>query len=187
MVRKLIEWGEPSELQNAKGYPLFKEVELEWSRPTLWTIDQSVPDFDTNDPFLYILLRNHGNLSEKNKIEYVGLTVSPRTRFGNHPKARGIRDKRGETLFSYAPIIMKGKNNKGRTKQTLEEIEHLLIWALPFDLANEKKQFTLPGLGSKGGNAWHIFNSGFRFSGRMPREIIYPWMLVEHGRDRSAK
>ena len=67
MVRKLIEWGEPSELQNAKGYPLFKEVELEWSRPTLWTIDQSVPDFDTNDPFLYILLRNHGNLSEKNK------------------------------------------------------------------------------------------------------------------------
>lgn len=186
-MKNLADWGDPSELQNSAGYPLFQEVELKWSKPTLWQVDQSVPDFDTNDPFLYILLRNHGNLSTKNKIEYVGLTIAPRSRFGNHPQAREIRNKRGETLFSYAPIIMHGKNKAARTKRTLEEIEHLLIWALPFDLENEKKQFTLPGLGSKGGNAWHISNTGFRFSGRMPRKIIYPWMVVEHGRDRSAK
>lgn len=184
---KLVDWGDPSGLENSAGYPLFKEVELNWSKPTVWAVDQSTPDFEGYEPFVYILLRNHGNSHTKNNIEYVGLTVSPRTRFGNHEKARSIRDKRGETLFSYAPIVMLGKNKAARTKQTLEEIEHLLIWALPFDLENEKKQFTLPGLGANGGTAWHISNQGFRFSGRMPREIVYPWMAVKFGRDRSEK
>jgi len=82
---------------------------------------------------------------------------------------------------------MKGRNKAGRTQKTLEELEHLLIWALPFDLVNEKKQFTLPGLGKNGGTAWHIHNKGYRFNGRMPKEIVYPWMMIEHGRDRSLK
>ena len=68
----------------------------------------------------------------------------------------------------------------------MEEIEHLLIWAL--DPANNtNKNYTLPGMGQRRGNAWHIKNSGYRFAGQMPREIVFPWMLVKVGRDRSKK
>ena len=30
-------------------------------------------------------------------------------------------------------------------------------------------------------------NKGYRFSGRMPREIVYPWIMLKWGRDRSQK
>jgi hypothetical protein len=36
-------------------------------------------------------------------------------------------------------------------------------------------------------NAWHLENIGFRFAGQMPREIVFPWMLVKPGRNRSQK
>jgi hypothetical protein len=65
-------------------------------------------------------------------------------------------------------------------------LEHLFIWSLWPEL-NEKKTSTLPGMGSKPGRAWHIMNEGHRFAGRMPREIVYPWMLIKPGRDRSSK
>jgi hypothetical protein len=45
----------------------------------------------------------------------------------------------------------------------------------------------MPGFGTQGGSAWHILNTGYRFRGQMPREIIYPWMLVKPGRNRSAR
>ena len=131
---KLADWGDPSDIQNAAGNKLFKKVELNWSKPSLWCDDEAKPSFDTSEPFLYTLLRNHWKSNKKNNIVYVGLTKSPQTKFGNHRTAREIRDRRGETLFSYAPIIMKGRNKAGRTQKTLEELEHLLIWALPFDL-----------------------------------------------------
>ena len=54
----------------------------------------------------------------------------------------------------------------------LEEIEHLLIWAVDEHLENERKMFTLPGMGSNGGEAWHIRNTGYRFSGRMPNRPL---------------
>ncbi len=68
----------------------------------------------------------------------------------------------------------------------MEEIEHLLIWALdpPY---NDRKNYTLPGMGKHRANAWHLENIGFRFAGQMPREIVFPWMLVKPGRNRSQK
>jgi hypothetical protein len=177
-----------SDIQNSAGNPLFKKVELNWRKPTIWEKGTNKPEFDESGAFLYALVRNHGNSSQKDKIEYIGLTRSPKTRFGNHETAREIVAKRGEVKFTYAPIeITRGKNSIVKLKSALEELEHLLIWAVPDDLWNDKKVFTLPGMGSNGGSAWHIKNTGYRFSGRMPREIIYPWMLVVHGRDRTMK
>jgi hypothetical protein len=70
----------------------------------------------------------------------------------------------------------------------LEELEHLLIWAVPGEyLENDRKQFTLPGMGAHRGHAWHVRNTGYRFSGQMPHEIVYPWMMIRAGRDRSRK
>lgn len=186
---KQADWADDvSEIQNSAGNPLFKTVELEWSRPKIWSKDMRVPDFDTEEPFLYALVRNHGNSKTKDHIEYIGLTKSPSTRFGNHKTAKAIVNKRGSVGFSYAPIdFIKGKNKIDRVSRALEELEHLLIWAVDDELENQKKMFTLPGLGINGGNAWHILNKGYRFSGRMPMEIVFPWMLVRPGRDLTLK
>lgn len=146
------------------------------------------PQFEGNDPFLYILLRDHGNARTRDQIVYVGLTRSPGTRFGNHQRAKAIVARRGTVRFTYAPIDFRGRNRVERVSRALEELEHLLIWAVPGrHLENEKKQFTLPGLGSRGGSAWRVYNKGYRFSGQVPIEIVYPWMLIKPGRDRSTK
>ena len=179
---------EVAKVCNAQENPLFVQARLHWSTPTLWKKDDRIPSFETNEPFLYALIWNHGKSSSKNHIKYIGLTTSPKTRFGNHETAKGIVQQRGQTHFSYAPIdFISGKNKIDRVGKALEEIEHLLIWALPNELHNQRKQYTLPGNGKNRGNAWHIFNTGYRFSGRMPREIVFPWMLVKPGRDRTKK
>lgn len=187
---KLSQWaGHPAYLENAAGNPLFKEVELNWRKPTLWGKSQRVPDFEHDKAFLYILLRDHGNSRQRDQIVYVGLTASPLTRFGDHKKAKQVVKQHGTVRFTYAPIdFVQGRNRVERLKRALEELEHLIIWAVPDRyLRNEKKMFTLPGMGSNGGNAWHVRNTGYRFSGQMPREIVYPWMMIAPGRNRSLK
>jgi hypothetical protein len=175
-------------VQNAAGNPLFKQVELDWSKPTLWTNDMRLPECDCSDPFLYALVRNHENSKTTDHIVYIGLTTAPASRFGNHPTAKKIVARKGKVGFSYAPInFITGKNKIERLSYALEQLEHLLIWAVDEHLENEKKMFTLPGMGANGGEAWHITNTGYRFSGRMPREIVYPWMLVKNGRKSYEK
>ncbi|MBX3452714.1 MAG: hypothetical protein KF777_24475 [Planctomycetaceae bacterium] len=186
---KAADWADkPEDVCNAADQPLYKTAELRWSRPTIWAKEQRLPKFDTDEPFLYALIRNHGNSQTRDHIEYIGLTKAPKTRFGNHKKAKAIVNKRGSVKFSYAPVdFIRGRNRIERIGRALEEIEHLLIWAVPDHLENEKKQFTLPGMGKNGANAWHIKNSGYRFSGWMPREIIFPWMLMRARPDQTAK
>lgn len=186
---KPVDWADAVEdICNASDYPLFKRVDLFWQKPTLWKKGQAKPTFETDEPFLYALIRNHGNSSTRDHIEYVGLTKAPQTRFGNHTTAKGIVGERGSVMFTYAKLdAIKGRNRLKRVHTALEEIEHLLIWAIGSELRNEKKQFSLPGMGANGGNAWHIVNNGYHFAGRMPKEIIYPWMLVRNGRDTTSK
>jgi hypothetical protein len=113
---KLAGWGENvSDIQNAGGNPLYKTVELKWSSPTIWRKQDRCPSFDTSEPFLYTLIRNHGSSMTKDHIVYVGLTTSPNTRFGNHKKARAIVKMRGEVKFSFAPIdFIRGRNRIDR-------------------------------------------------------------------------
>ncbi|VFU10487.1 hypothetical protein [Methylocella tundrae] len=187
---KIVQWNDAvSKVCNSRDNPLYKEAGLHWSRPTIWAKEDSEPRFDTEKPFLYSLVRNHGKSLTKDHIVYIGLTTAPRSRFGNHETAHEIVKKNGQVKFSYAPVdFISGKNRIERIGKALEEIEHLLIWAVRSkDMCNERKCFTLPGMGKNGGNAWHIFNTGYRFCGRMPREIVFPWMIAKLGRDRTAK
>lgn len=187
---KPAEWGASiADVTNAADNPLFHEVELYWEKPTPWEKGQRLPTFNTDRPFLYILMRDHPRSLTKDRIEYIGLTTSPRTRFGNHSKAKEIVRKSGKVLFSYAEIeFITGRDKLRRQTQALNELEHLLIWAVPPTyLENIKKWHTLPGMGQNGGEAWHVKNKGYRFRGQMPREIIYPWMLVRPGRDRFTR
>lgn len=180
--------GETEDVQNAAGNPLHKMVSLQWCRPRQWRKGEAAPIHDEDEPCVYALVRNHGNARSKDNIVYIGLTKNPQTRFANHPTAKRIVKMRGEVGLSLAPInFVKGRNRIQNLKRALEEIEHLLIWSLWQGLENDRKMFTLPGMSRNAGNAWHIVNEGYRFSGRMPREIIYPWMLVKPGRNRTAK
>lgn len=80
---------------------------------------------------------------------------------------------RGETTFSYAPVdFIKGRNRIGRIEKALQEIEHLLIWSLGDELRNLRKKYTLPGMGTKGSNAWQIINTGIALADRF-REKLY--------------
>lgn len=182
--------GEIKGLENAVGRALYKRATLIWSRPQRLDPENSRPFFEDNRPLLYAIMRNHHKMASKNAIRYVGLSETPKNRFANHPKAQELARMRGETSLSYAYLDL-GRSSKsiGAMKRALEEIEHILIWALweKESLLNDRKVFTLPGMGTHPGHAWQIINEGFRFSGRMPRELVYPWMLVERGRDRSVK
>ena len=166
-------------VQNAVGNPLFKQVELNWSTPTLWTAEMCWPAFECDVPFVYALLQANGQLDVQKHIMYVGATAAPDTRFGNAATARTIIDKLGAVQFSYAPIRLDSTvMPSSDIAASVEEIEHLLIWAIGDDLENQKNMFTLPGMGANGCGAWHITNTGYGFTGRMPQEIIYPWMLI---------
>lgn len=179
---------EVAHVENAAGNPLFKSVDLKWSKPELLTKDKSKPTFESDDPFVYAFTANFPKEQPKEHIVYIGLTANPKGRFLNHDKKNKLLKKHKEIGFSCAIIdFIKGRNRIERLKGAMEEIEHLLIWSAFDDLVNDKKMYTLPGMGRNRGNAWHIRNTGYGFSGRMPREIIYPWMLVKNGRANNEK
>lgn len=105
------DWGDvPADVCTSAGTSLFHEVELEWEKPTAWNKGDGRPTFNTDRPFLYILLRDHGNSRTKDQIAYVGLTKSPKTRFGNHETAKAVVAQRGTVRFTYATVDFKGRN-----------------------------------------------------------------------------
>lgn len=71
--------------------------------------------------------------------------------------------------------------------QLREELEHILIWVLWDDLWNDRKTFVVPGQGGNGGRAWDINNTGFVFSGRMPKRIVFPWAAIVPRRNNTAR
>ncbi|MFD2053733.1 hypothetical protein ACFSQT_11760 [Mesorhizobium calcicola] len=190
---KPTDFGGPVEsMQNRAGKALYKNVTLVWSKPQLLELDEEKikPFFEDDRPLLYAIIRNHHKMMRKNLIAYIGLSTNPKARFQNHPTAKELAAKRGATSLSYAYLDTGRSSSRIDTiKGSLEQIEHILIWALwsQHDLRNDRKVFTLPGMGTKGADAWRIINDGYRFSGTMPREIVYPWMLTRLGKDRSKK
>ena len=188
---KPADWGtSPSLIENTGGSRLFKAVDLSWSKPEILPKSGEVSKFSRDDSILYAVIRDHGKQQQTDNIRYIGLTMKPKTRFVVHAPIQKLAALKGTTRFSFAVVETKGKNKEPRTKAALEAIEHILMWALWSDgheLDNEKKQNMLPGLGTNGSSAWQIRNSGYRFSGRMPREIVYPWMLLKAGRNRSSR
>ena len=180
---KGTDWGDA-------GMGLLNKIELNWSKPTRWEKCDRRPTFGTDKPILYILLWDHGSARIKDQIVYLGLTKTPRTRFDNHEIAETIVAKRGVVRFTYAPVDLQDRKDLQRIGigRVLEELEHLLIWAVPEDFqVNKKKQCTLPGMATLAGHAWHVQNTGYRFAGQMPREIVFPWMLVKPGRNPSVR
>jgi hypothetical protein len=182
----------PAEIQKSSGRPIFQEVTCTWSAPQVWHPNaDKCPLLDDDDlsPCVYIITRDHHRSKQKEMIAYIGLTTSLATRFQDHPKAAALLKKRGTIHISKCAILFpKHWRVVESNRSELEELEHILIWALYSDkLLNEKKIWALPGQGQNGGRPWHIINKGHSFSGRMPREIIFPWMLVLKARDRSQK
>jgi hypothetical protein len=178
---------EVTDLVNSQDHPLFKEAKLSWCAPRLWERKASAPVKTKDGPCVYAIIRNHGKSRQKDIIEYIGLTKKPNGRFPNHPTAKAIVSKRGTTHLSMAPIdFIRYRNKIANTKRALEEIEHILIWTMQ-PRYNIKKNYTLPGMGKNGGNAWHITNAGYRFSGQLPLEIVFPWILIRSGRNRSQR
>ena len=182
------DWGAAIEdVCNKAGNPLYKQATLTWSNPRTWDKGTEAPVTNEDDASIYAIVRNHGRSKTRDIIEYIGLTTDPEKRFRNHQTARDIVEMRGTVGISFAPIsFIKGRNKSANRKRALEEIEHILIWALE-PRHNQKKNYTLPGMGKNGGNAWHIINDGYRFAGKMPLELVFPWMLVKVGRNRSRK
>ncbi|NKL33197.1 hypothetical protein GFL49_05020 [Rhizobium leguminosarum bv. viciae] len=174
-------------LTNRENRPLYKKATLVWSKPQILDKISCRPFFDDDRPLLYAIMRNHHSMKRRDRICYIGLSTIPSNRFKNHPKARDLASRRGETSLSYAFLDEQQSKNVDRIKPALEQIEHLLIWTLWESLENDRKLFTLPGMGKFGGQAWHIINEGYKFRGQMPKEIVYPWMLVRKGRDTTVK
>lgn len=184
--------GEIEEIQTNTGSKLYKKAELNWSKPRIWNRNKHAPvdPEDWNTPCLYAIVRDHHRANTKETIKYIGITENLGRRFNNHPMATKLSSMRGQTTLSIGSVDF-GRYQAARQdpRSAIEEIEHILIWTLwsSSDLLNVQKQYTLPGMGQYPGRAWHIMNCGHRFAGRMPREIVYPWILSKPGRDRSKK
>ncbi|MDB5706414.1 MAG: uncharacterized protein JWN66_3530 [Sphingomonas bacterium] len=195
MTFKLVDQGpgDPSDICNSQDKQLYKPVKIDWQVPI--ELDKaegiSFPDEYLEPGYLYALVRNHGNALVRDRIVYIGITNNLHRRFQNHPKVDEIRKARGSTGLSIGKIdfgsyrTAKGKGEGN--KLAIEELEHILIWTLWKDLWNEKKWFTLPGMGTHRGRAWDITNVGHKFSGRMPERIVYPWIVIKPRRNRTVK
>jgi hypothetical protein len=193
MFKPVYQGVDPSEICNSQGKPIYKPISVEWQPPISISGEDKVviPDEYLDPGYLYALVRNHGNSHQKDRIVYIGITNSLKQRFANHPKVDEIRKTRGSTSMSIASVNF-GKFSRipksgEQHRRAIEELEHVYIWTLWGDLWNERKSFTLPGMGSNGGQAWDISNTGHKFSGRMPERIVYPWILAKARRNRTIK
>lgn len=173
---------------------LYCLAEITWSEPKPWSDDDKAPlGASERDDAIYAIVRDHGNQSKAGKIVYIGMTTTLPTRFNQHHCADEIRKKRGATLLSVGTVHYRGKHSRwayANPNQALRQIEHILIWAIWPTLVNNKNQNSIPLLAGKNiaqAKPWIIRREGHRFHGRMPREIVYPWMAIKPGRDRSTK
>lgn len=180
--------GDVQYIVNRNDGPIFKEVSLHWKDPVEWDGVGCPPGAEAR-ACLYVLLRDHGNQAQSMVISYIGISENPRRRFYNHPSARELSEMSGKTCVSFC--YLKADDiaiSSVPVKVALEQIEHILIWTLwNSKLWNNRKIFTLPGFDAHGATPWHIENMGYDFLGQMPKEIIYPWILVKNRRDRSWK
>ena len=179
--------GEPDEVICT---PEYRAISITWSKPKPWRRDEDAPISGAEEKpgYLYAISWDHHRAARRETIAYIGITKNLGRRFLNHPAAAELIARKRKTFLSIGHVDFgRFKTASAGTRRTTEELEHILIWALWQDLINDRKTCCIPGFGTAGGRAWHVINEGHRFSGRMPREIIYPWMLVKPGRDRSYK
>lgn len=169
----------------------FYEITLVWTKlkiikdkKDINNIKESLKD----NIIVYAFTWSHGNQKEKIKIIYFGISTNPQKRFDNHPKINDYINKPGSLGFSSAQINITGKNKNEIVKNIINDIEHILIWSMEkYHLENDKKASSLPGLNQENARAYRILNTGYRFSGLMPLEILYPCILIKPGRDRSKR
>lgn len=180
--------GEPGEFDSD---PAFKAITITWTRPKPWGAtdpDPPIADAEQKPGYLYAICWDHHLATRRETIAYIGRTDKLDTRFDNHPTAEALRQRKRKTFLSIGHIDFgRWTTTSPKTRRTTEELEHLLIWALWPDLQNDRKIILIPGFGKHRGHAWHVTNAGHRFRGRMPREIIFPWMLVKPGRYHSSR
>jgi hypothetical protein len=174
---------------NLNGREAFKQVTITWSKPAPWLKTENAPigQREKSGGCLYIITKDHHRAHNTNRIVYVGITTNLDTRFNVHPKAHDILSRPGNTCLSIGELEFPNRSRLSADDSVLRQLEHILIWAANSDLTNEKNMMTPPGMGSSKGLPWHIKNTGYRFAGRLPLEIIYPWMLMRAGRNRSLK
>lgn len=180
--------GDVDAIQNSQCKRIYRAVTIEWSRPVRWNKGESapIPEAAKKQNCLYCLVRDHHLKLVKSQIMYVGITKDIGKRFYNSPKAKRLTEMRGETRLSIGSLHFDNRRKIDGTRANIEAFEHLLIWTL-WPKLNERKVYTLPGMGKNPTTPWHVSNTGYRFGGVMPREIAYPWILVKPGRNRSLK
>jgi len=190
---KLADFGQDDDLWNgANNRPLFQKVEICWRPPVAIENDGSLSIDNEEDiyqnGYLYSIVRNHHSQATKDKIAYIGITNDLKKRFRNHPKVDEIRGLQGQASISVGVITTPGRRPNGTDRVLIrEELEHILIWVLWEDLWNDRKCLVVPGHGKNGGRAYDITNTGFTFSGRMPRRIVYPWAAIIPRRNNTAR
>ena len=188
---KPADYGEDHEELVDRG--TVRRITIKWTKPKHWLAGADGPPLPATvrrPGFLYALSWDHHRAARQETIAYIGITEDLKTRFLDHRRAKELLARKRKTFIAVGDVDFgRCVTADAGTRRVIEELEHILIWALwgGQDLLNERKIISLPGFGSKGGKAWHVINTGYRFRGQMPREIIYPWMLVKPGRDRSAR
>ena len=179
--------GAPEDITGDNGEFIFRNITLDWRNPIAWMGKRPSWPSDENVRCkgFYAIIRNHGRQTQRNIISYIGIARSlyGRLDINKHGTANDLVGRKGETRLAYAVVKGKGQH----TFSKLQEIEDILIWAHWATIENKCSLNTMPsmrlssGKGAKRSRPWIITNEGYDFEGKMPKKIVYPWMLVSKG------
>lgn len=186
---KPVDFGVPP--NEVECRPSYREVTVRWTRPIDLPPSGPIRAFENIEEkpgYIYLLGCRPSRASQAEMIAYVGITKNLSRRFFNHARVGQMREEARRKPFLSVGLIDFGamKAPTRRAKQITEELEHIYIWALDAEM-NFNKQVCVPTYGANGGDPWHIRNIGHTFSGAMPSEIIFPWMLIKARRRPRAK
>lgn len=175
-------WDDPEDISGYSGRNYFRIATITWSRPRIWAPDEPafrVPDGWAGQGGIYAFIRSHWSQHDKNKICYIGKAISFSKRLTRRHQHFDLVGKRGDTSVSCGRIAF------SRIRSAVGhylEVEDIVKFVVHSNLENTHGFESLPGFRKGQPHAmtpWLIINKGYRFNGKMPRRIMYPWIGVE--------
>ena len=176
-------WADPENISGANGRKYYRQATITWSRPRLWHSWQDefdVPPSWSGEGGVYAFIRSHWRQNDEMRLAYIGKAINFNKRLTRAHNHFDIVERRGDTSVSCGRIAFdRIRSHAGHYL----EIEDVIKFCVHDWLENTQGFESLPGFRKGQPRAmtpWVITNKGYRFSGLMPRRIVYPAIGVEY-------
>lgn len=179
---KLLDlWEDFSDVSGVSGRKYYRLATITWSRPSLWVpgYNFDVPNEWTGRGGVYAFLRRHWRQADGQRIAYIGKALNFSTRLTTKHDHYDIVERQGDTLVSCGRVAFTRIQSRPGYYLEIEDIVKFSVFRY---VENRQGFESLPGFRASQPRAmapWVITNHGYRFSGLMPRRIVYPAIGIE--------